>query len=733
MNASYLPKVARPPHDPRSRELCARLGWSSATLAGVTQNTGIVPDRGVIALTPLPGSGRTLAEPSGSFGGLTLPRNIARLADGRLILLDHAVPRLLVFDPCACGFVPFPCIRPGDVRLPADCVAIAIVGTQLLLPSPGAGRVIVLDALTGSSRAVWQAAPGKPAWYPVACLALPHQLVAIADPAQGGVHLCSRQGRALRFIGGLGAVFALTLDCHGNLYVARSGDPDVLVVDLASGRVTGSAARPEEIAAHFPPLSVPVRSDGSIDVAACCEPPQTGPSIVDTHGNPVSTPEPDADPIYPPEGTWISGPLDSEISGCVWDRVTLTAQLPQLGRVQIATCAADVLLTDADLADENRWQSAGTLRYPAAVDCVADDFMLHSPGGRYLWLRLRLAGTPETTPAVSCIQIDFPRVSLRRYLPEVFGTDAVAAEFTDRWLAILDRTLRGIEHEIDDQARLFDPLAAPAFPEVPADHDFLAYLARWVGVSLYAAFPLARRRRLVKLAPRLYPWRGTLPGFRAALALFLGLDRLDGLVPATRPCVPCVERAALHRCAHAWRAPRLVLEHFQLRRWMALGHARLSDAAKLWGERIVNRSRLANDTDLARGAALDGAQLGVTQLDTVPDPQRDPLLFYANRIAVFVPVGCARNPPLASALASFIASEKPAHVKADLIVVEPRFRVGVQAMLGLDAVIGVRPAPVVLDTAALGRGTVLEEAGTTRPTPPRGTGRNRIGMNSIIH
>src|SRR5580693_5731940 len=111
MNASYLPKVARPPHDPRSRELCARLGWSSATLAGVTQNTGIVPDRGVIALTPLPGSGRTLAEPSGSFGGLTLPRNIAGLADGRLILLHHAVPRLLVFDPCACGFVPFPCIR----------------------------------------------------------------------------------------------------------------------------------------------------------------------------------------------------------------------------------------------------------------------------------------------------------------------------------------------------------------------------------------------------------------------------------------------------------------------------------------------------------------------------------------------------------------------------------------------------------------------------------------------
>jgi hypothetical protein len=98
---------------------------------------------------------------------------------------------------------------------------------------------------------------------------------------------------------------------------------------------------------------------------------------------------------------------------------------------------------------------------------------------------------------------------------------------------------------------------------------------------------------------------------------------------------------------------------------------------------------------------------------------------------VFVPAACARTPGLARALAQFIEAEKPAHVDAQLVLVEPRFRVGVQAMLGLDAVIGVRTAPVTLDSARLGRATVLAGGGGP-PQPPRHAGATRIGMTTIV-
>jgi hypothetical protein len=219
---------------------------------------------------------------------------------------------------------------------------------------------------------------------------------------------------------------------------------------------------------------------------------------------------------------------------------------------------------------------------------------------------------------------------------------------------------------------------------------------------------------------------------RSALYLFLGLDRYVGLAPRQSNCEPCVTRERRRsRVARTWQPPRLLLEHYKLRRWLALNHARLSDSAKLWGERIVNRSRLESNTDLTRTGQTDGAQLGVTQLKTSQDPARDPFHVYAHRLSVFVPAACVRNPALARALAQFVEVEKPAHVEASLVLVEPRFRVGVQSMLGFDAVIGVRTAPVVLDSAVTGRATVLAGHATQEPRTTRTVGSSRVGMNTI--
>ena len=735
MNAAFLPAVARPPHDPLTLVLDARLGWRGADLPGVSGGVEIAPEDGALAMAALPGSGRLLGEASGSFAGLTLPRHAAWLPDGRLVLLDGAQGRLHVLDACACRLRPWPCLAEGDVRVPPGASALALGCDGLMICVPHEHRVIVLEPGSGALRAVWHAPVGAPPWTPVHVLAVAGGLTAVADPARGGVHLCNRRGRALRFIGGLGAVRALAADLQGRMYVQREGADDVLIVELSSGRLIGRATRAAEVAHAFAAPRVAVHASGAIDIGPLCEPAAKEPRWVDGHGQILATLAADAAALYPPCAVWLSQALDSEIAACVWDRISLTASLPAGTRLCIASCTSESLLTEAELAEPARWQPAGQWSVPGSesdLHCATQDWMLHSGEGRYAWLRLELISTTRATPRVACLALDFPRVSLRRYLPALFGADPVATQFTDRWLAIFDRGLRDIESQIDEQARWFDPLAAPAVPEVSAREDFLQFIASWIGITLQASWPLARRRHFVARAARLYPWRGTLRGFGAALQLYLGLDRWTGFESAPAPCMRCVQRQRADT-ASRWRAPRLVLEHFTVRRWLALGHARLSDAAKLWGERIVNRSRLDADRTLEQGGGRGGAQLGATQLLTMQDPERDPFHVYAHRITVYVPAPCVARPEQLAALREFIDAEKPAHVQAELVAVHPRFRIGVQATLGLDAVVGVRTAELVLDQAALSRATVLRDGGTTSPQAPRGAGRMRVGMSTITY
>ena len=122
----------------------------------------------------------------------------------------------------------------------------------------------------------------------------------------------------------------------------------------------------------------------------------------------------------------------------------------------------------------------------------------------------------------------------------------------------------------------------------------------------------------MKEVGKLLPLRGTLPGLRKNLQLYLGLPERDDCKPAPA-CGPCTTRAP-----RRWRPPPLVLEHYRLRRWLFLGHGRLGDEAVLWGDSIVNRTRLD-------GKTVRRAQVGVTRLDTWQDPLRDPFYVYAHK------------------------------------------------------------------------------------------------------
>jgi hypothetical protein len=226
----------------------------------------------------------------------------------------------------------------------------------------------------------------------------------------------------------------------------------------------------------------------------------------------------------------------------------------------------------------------------------------------------------------------------------------------------------------------------------------------------------------VREATTLYRLRGTREGLWRLLLLYLGMEPDRNRCPHDGLCDRCAPPPA--NCAPPeehpghWQPPPLLLEHYQLRRWLFLGSGRLGDAAVLWGRRIVNRSQL--DVN---------AQAGRTQLISTQDPYRDPFHVYAHRFSVFVPASVGRSDAARKGLENLLNAESPAHTIHTIEYVEPRFRVGIQSMIGLDSVIGRYPEGVTLNATQLGSNSVLSGAG--RPALTAGEAA-RIGTSTIL-
>jgi len=692
--AALLPPVPALPHDPLRMVLSSAVGWRlSGTAKGLEITLGLCGEGDALALAPLPEATRDLAD--GTFGGWTLPANAALTAAGDLLLLDRATGMLLRFDACSCAFIPLPCIggigaAPREVDHPGG---ISVSRKHLYVCDAGNHRVQVFGERDLLLRAIWGTPPeSAQPWQPVDVAVSQRGVVAVADPANGAIHFFEPSGRWLRKLSGLGGVQRIEFDCDGLLFVAVQSEPAVKVLDALTGEVKHAFVGAGEAAGRFSPLPFPVGSNGELSLGACCVEP-SGSGVFSASGAPLSAQDGPEPLSFPLRGSAFTLALDSELYRCQWDRLALYGELPEHTAVRISAYTSETELPQ-DIVEnlpDDVWSPCPPFVSEAAPH--GSDCMLRLSAGRYLWLKLELSGNGHSTPRIASLDLVFPRVSLRRYLPGVFGADPVSAEFTDRLLAVFDHEFRAIERTVDTQASLFDPLSAPSDDPDP-QRDFLSWLATWIGVTLDRGWPEERRRRYLKQVGRLLPLRGTLQGLKEHLRLYLGLDeRCCQPLPPCRPCDP--------PGACAWKLPELVLEHFRLRNWLFLGGGRLGAQSRVWGEHVVNRTRLV------QGGEIGSAQLGVTQLRMDQDPFRDPFHLYAHKFTVFAPAAIARSSGAKRGLDRLIRAEKPAHTTFQIVWVEPRFRIGIQSMVGFDSAIGRYPSGSRLSEMTLGRGTLL--------------------------
>jgi phage tail-like protein len=674
--AAFLPMPARPPHDPLWMTLGGIQGWTTGI---APQDVEVEAGECALALAPAPGSVRLLSEESGSLGGLVPPANVAVDCEGAVWLLGRTSGLLRRFDPCSCAFVTMPCTAgrgTGARQLVAPAGIAAEDATLFVCDAGLPGRLLVFDRRSFALRAVWKPPAGAtPAPWSPRAVAVDGGTVYVADPNNGAVHRFARWGGWLGMWTGLGAVTGLALDCRRRLHLVIAGEVRIARVD-ASGADAGMAARPDEVEGDFPPPPFPVAGNGVVDLRALC-PSDKG---FDREGEPVPIPTAPV-PAFVSTGQWTSAALDSGIARCVWHRLAPDMELAAHQRVRFSTYTAEVALPDTDVA---LLPASSWTQVPGAGS--GQDALILSPPGRYLWLRATLESDGAATPRLCGLTLEYPRISLRRYLPAAFGSDPVSADFTDRLLSIFDRGFRDMEARIDNGAILFDADSAPAQPNA----DILGWIAAWLGLSLERSWPEPTRRALVKRAGKLFACRGTLRGLRETLLTWLGWTSLP-VIPRRPVCGS--------RCRPAARSPAiptLILEHWKLRRWLWLGKGRLGSDAVLWGETILGRSQLDNT-----------ARAGGTRLDITRNPLVDPFNQAANRFSIFLPARHVADGRRGGQIRRLIDEHRPAGAIATIVPVHARMRIGIQASIGFDSVVGCWPSGVTLDQARLGRGTVL--------------------------
>jgi phage tail-like protein len=756
-----------------------RVGWRAGTLSKVVSDEV----SGQLRLQTLPSIDRPLVDAQGDFGGLVLPVSMAADDEGRLYILDGQTLQVKRFDPCKQMFEVLPTLggEGSEARSFLDPHRIAISARNDLYVADSGNRRVQVFALKGLSlRAIWgpllvtedeagirvrpiegmratdsesndeddddndsadDVQPDEPiypqsypqgTWQPWDIALSSRNWAYVSDYANGLIHVFDAQGKWRTAFKGdsaqdkqppLEKPTAITLDKQGHIYIIQEGKSYVTVLDT-DGTFLQQVQKPAEVQSNFCPLSVAVDEEGNIYLcdgatrrlyyycragdgtfaspATCQNFYCTGTAIIfDKTGKPLLL---DAQQqkvlmlktavLYEDCGTYISCALDSAIYNCQWHRVLLSATILPGTSITVETFTSENFRTPEEIQSlpSERWQ---TNVVNNQVGCADWDCLVLSQPGRYLWLRLALTGEGETTPTIQQIRVYFPRSSSLQYLPATYSEDSESRDFLDRFLSIFD-TMRGrISQQITDIAHYFDPASAPIAPlGQPQKQDFLPWLASWIGLTVDRHWPDEKKRQLVRQAYQLYRLRGTPEGLRQHIRLYMDTDPY-------------------------------ILEHFKLRNWLFLDANRLGDQSTLWGKSIVNRLQLDG-----------GAQLGSFQLIDSGDPLRDPFYRDAHQFTVFIPIrqtSQPNDPTQLQTLQRIIEMAKPAHTQGYLQLVQPRFRIGIQSLLGLDTVIGRYPNATVTGEDRLGYETVLGPSSSDKP-PTMSVGKqSRIGSSTIIN
>jgi phage tail-like protein len=295
----------------------------------------------------------------------------------------------------------------------------------------------------------------------------------------------------------------------------------------------------------------------------------------------------------------------------------------------------------------------------------------------FLWLAIAFSGDGTASPTLHQMRIEFDHESYLPDLPAIYSEDVTGRDFLLPFLSIFESSFAECESRIAGLPAYFDPTAAKS--------EVLMWLAECLGQDLKEEWDDDRKREMIRKAFATYAKRGTAAGLRERVQDYAGA-RIRILEPILK--------------------------------------------ANLWS--LDETSTLNFDTMLVPAEA-QGAVLGTTAtLDhshLITDAEYGSPLFedVAHRFTVlFYPSGGSTAKQLADVRRT-VDRDKPAHTEYQLCIVRPRMRVGYQADVGIDTIVGGPPVPTRLSESSSG---VLVLDG--HPVVRLGEG-NRIGLNTELY
>lgn len=676
---------------------------------------------GGLALASLPAfaSGRAAAEALAARPDPGGPEGLAVTADGTVLWTDAAAGRLLRRDPCDGREGPVPldpdaalaeprglAVHPGrEVAIVADAgrhrlVLLALDGFQLAavwggpgtgpgefdrptgVAVDGEGAVYVADGGNrrlqkldrdgvpdpGFEAAVAAAAPGLER--PEA-LAFDGDRLWVLDPTARAVFAFAADGSARGRFGLASEAPAGLAARAGALYVGDNAGRRILRLDPGDGLVVGGRILGEARGFEGPVAALAARGDGLwVHPGGSAAPVR-----LDRLGAAVR------------QGALWGGPVELAGEPHDWQRLQALGDAGGGRVVFFVHAGAGPAPPDPDPA---RLGEPGGGFDPAAWRRIgegAGDVLVGERSPR-LWIGALLTGDGRRGPRVEQLRISFDQDGYADHLPAIYRVpgkvfpDAPAGsrETLERLLALFESFFADTEEAIGDLRRLFDPATVPP--------GWLDWLASWLAYELEEGWPVDKKRRLLAAAFESYGWRGTARGLARVLA-----DRLGVEASIEEP-------------------------HAQAGWWL------------LGGEPLGVATRLAP-------AASDGAVLGTTAVldrsDLIEaEDVGEPLFTHtAYQFTVVVPRSRASAPATLAQIREVVEREKPAHTTYRLCLVEPGLRVGYQALVGVDTLLGGGPAPVTRLGERPPRGLVLGGEAAGRIGAGRVGRSTRLGEGSF--
>lgn len=369
----------------------------------------------------------------------------------------------------------------------------------------------------------------------------------------------------------------------------------------------------------------------------------------------------------PPEETALVRQAPANGISLSVPRPDLSPPMPPLSLVPAADGVTQVLHSRATGA-ELPW-----LTRPAADRFETYEAPALSGPGRFLWVTLELTGNGAFTPFARSLRVEQIPHEYLNLLPKIYSREDEASGFLRRYLAMFDESVAELDARSAGRHALVDPRSTPS--------GLLPWLAGLVGLLTDERWPEPVKRQLIEEAVWLFRFRGTVPGLKRFLEIYLGREVI-------------------------------LIEKYRTR--------------GLGGALVGGDNALAANSILGAGFRVGGAVASGEQ-QFIEGGAETAFDAHAHRFTVLIPATLSAEQLVV--VQHILDVHRPAHTLVEVCTIGAGMRVGRGLHVGLSSMIGRSGSFTTLQTggSSLGRGAVLG-----RPIAGINLTGTRLGRDSRV-